>query len=143
MKLYHISGYIDNLKEKKFIPRIPKCKMDFENKSIKRICFSDSILGCLKSLPEYGNGVGSKSNMKLKLGIPIFFDVYTIDSEDVNKIYSPEFLFKNNYVKDSLKTKEYWVLSEVTAKKEFRIEIIDIYFNSKDEEIIRYTKRLI
>lgn len=141
MKLYHISGDINNLREKKFIPRIPECKMDLENGTIKRICFSDSILGCLRALPEDGNGVGSKANQRLKRGVPIVYDVYIIDSEEIKNIYTPKYLYEKGYVNDSLITNEYWILEEVIAKKEFRIEIIDIFFDESNNEIIKYVKR--
>lgn len=141
MKLYHLSGDINNLKEKRFIPRIPDCMMENENKTIKRICFSDNILGCLRALPEEGNGIGSKANNRLRRGIPIVYDVYTIEVDNNINTYSPEYLNKKGYVKDSLLTKEYWILEEVIAKKEFRIEIIDIQFDKSNNEIIKYIKR--
>ena len=50
--IYHLS-MVEGLKQ--LIPKIPECAIEkYEDKQIKRICFSDSIDGCLSSLQQPG-----------------------------------------------------------------------------------------
>lgn len=48
MNYYHISAYNQN--NKIFKPRIPDLKLDLEDDSTKRVCFSTSIKGCLYAI---------------------------------------------------------------------------------------------
>lgn len=51
--LYHVSFNLDEPLHKEFIPKIPSNTVNGENKSISRICFSDSICGCIRAINGY------------------------------------------------------------------------------------------
>lgn len=94
--LYHLSIYKD-LKE--LTPNIPKCAISmYEDTTIRRICFSDWIEGCLSALQD----------------IPKQYFVYVpLTYENINKkIYYPSV----KEVRDSKYTHEVWILDKIKVK---------------------------
>lgn len=53
--LYHVSYDLSEPLHKEFIPRIPNNTVNEEDESIPRICFSDSIQGCIRAISGYPN----------------------------------------------------------------------------------------
>lgn len=51
--LYHVSYDLSEPLHKEFIPRIPNNTVNEEDESILRICFSDSIQGCIRAISGY------------------------------------------------------------------------------------------
>lgn len=104
MLLYHISDNIC-LREKKFIPRIPKERIYNEDNSTQRICFSDSVRGALCACPR-------KSNYVTLDGCNgIILAVY---EANVNEYIPPAEL--EGKVPDACQTKEHWVTKSLDMK---------------------------
>lgn len=145
MKLYHVSSDISDFRKtvKKFIPRIPELRVSGENETINRICFSDDIRKCLVAMPEYkddgpyigGNttlGIGMRSTIQNRFGIPALFSVYELDTENIKEehILTPQEINEKGYVFDSLKNSEYWIVNEkIQLRKIETIRYIDFYEN--------------
>lgn len=133
--LYHVS--IVELKENElnFIPRVPKERMDAENDSIKRICFSDDIANCLKAMSDIEQvlwkSYTNDSNIKLF--------VYAIDESKLNSSSLLKPINVSTYVPDALENNEYWVLEEVEVNlinticlDESMYKIFDIDYDEDD-----------
>lgn len=99
--LYHLS---ENKNLSKLTPRIPECAISmYENVSIERICFSDSIDGCLSALQD----------------CPCKYYVYIPDEElDNDDIYYPTV----DEVRDAKYTHEVWVMKEIKVRCLGKIE---------------------
>ena len=93
--LYHLSEH-KNLTL--LTPRIPECAVSiYEDTVTKRVCFSDSIEGCLSALQD----------------IPRKYYVYTPQELiQQNDLYYPTV----NEVRDAKYTHEVWILQEVKVK---------------------------
>lgn len=93
--LYHLSRY-KNLKI--LTPKVPETAISiYENITIQRVCFSDSIEGCLSALQDS----------------PEKYYVYILDQEiEKNDLYYPTV----NEVRDAKYTHEVWILKEVKVK---------------------------
>lgn len=90
--LYHLSLQ-SNLSE--LIPNVPECAVSiYENTTIKRVCFSDFIEGCLSAMQD----------------LPHKYYVYT-PIQNVN-VYTPSV----DEVRDVKINHEYWVLDKVKVK---------------------------
>lgn len=90
--LYHLSSD-PNIKY--LSPKIPQCAIpERENRSIPRVCLSNSIEGCLKSLD-----------------FPCKYFVYTPVDANI-PIYQPT----TEQVRDAKYTGEVWVLEEIKVK---------------------------
>ena len=111
-QLYHISLEGNINEEKLFVPRIPRITMDTEDKSIPRICVSETIQGCIDSFPyKY-----DLSNIIIDGSVFLYlysFDLYKLGSNNVKYYYQLE-----DYVPDVMITKETWILKEVSSKPE-------------------------
>lgn len=112
-ELFHASTAIPFKNRKKiFTPRIPKCRADGEDSTTKRISFSDTILGCLKAIPDSYDGVSNRVSIQDTDGVPALFAIYRINTNTISKnnILTPEELYRE-YVPDALYTREYWILN--------------------------------
>lgn len=131
MLLYHVST--DLVKTKEFFPRVPMSAMDniLEDKTQKRVCFSDSILGAISAIPEVQSGTLTYNKLML----------YTLDTEKFKCQYSSSIeLFSEGFVIDSLLTGEYWIYdSFVLQGEEITLNILKedtfllTYFNNYKE----------
>lgn len=110
IKLYHVSFDIDNEPLcKRFVPRVPESHEYGEDNKTKRICFSDSIEGCLDSIGE--NKLPDIITGKTK--IIVWEKVFSIsDSELVDWKY----LYENDLVCDAAMTHEYWYKKPITIE---------------------------
>lgn len=107
--LYHLSKA---RKLKTLTPKIPECAVpQYEDTKTKRICFSDSIDGCLSALQCPGK-----------------YYVY-IPKENISEdsIYYPTV----DDVRDAKYTHEVWVLSEINVKCIGIIKCSDIYVKER------------
>lgn len=104
--LYHLSLY-PNLVE--LTPRVPECAVSmYEDTMTKRVCFSDSIKGCLSALQDSPN--------THYVYIP---EIEIPDSD----IYYP----KSYEVRDAEYTHEVWLLKPVKVKCVGIVESYDYY----------------
>lgn len=107
--LYHLSK---NGKLKTLTPKVPEGALpEYEDTKTKRVCFSDSIDGCLSSLMNPGK-----------------YYVY-IPKEDIREdsIYYPTV----DDVRDAKYTHEVWLLSEIEVKCIGIIKSSDIYLKER------------
>lgn len=113
MELFHISMDIKE-KTKLFVPRIPERIYNGENNTIKRICFSDTVHGCMKAIyvPLF------KPETKIMVYRKLF------DFNDKNLIH-PNEIYNKGYVKDAKANHEYWYLKPVVIVGEL-YQIINI-----------------
>jgi hypothetical protein len=110
MKLFHLS-YHKGLN--KLTPRIPECLIKgSEDSTIKRICCSNNISNCLKSINPFRGDI---------------LYVYEISDEFPDVIEPIQVV---EYVPDAEYTKEYWILNEVKINFVGIIEIIEGGFYS-------------
>ncbi len=104
--LYHLSR--DN-KLKTLTPKVPECAVPgYEDTETKRVCFSDSVDGCLSAIQSPGK-----------------YYVY-IPKEGIpqDSIYYPTV----DDVRDAKYTHEVWILSEVKVKCMGIIKSSDMYY---------------
>ena len=107
--LYHLST---NKNLNILTPRIPECAIStYENTSMKRVCFSDYIGGCLSALQ----------------GIPTKYYVYVPYNFQNENIYYPT----ENDVRDAKYTHEIWYLNEINVKCIGAIKSFNYDYNKK------------
>ena len=107
--LYHLSK-VENLEL--LTPKVPECAIPmYEDTKTKRVCFSDSIDGCLSALQSPGK-----------------YYVY-IPKENIQEdsIYYPTV----DDVRDAKYTHEVWVLSEIGVKCIGIIKCSDMYIKER------------
>lgn len=109
--LFHISSDILDAETKLFTPRVPENRCDDEDDTIPRICFSDSVLDCIKAIPDSYDGVYNRVRLQKERGIPALFSVYSIDEKKLSKdnILTPEQL--QHLIPDALQNSEYWIIN--------------------------------
>lgn len=108
--LFHLSTELpDSDKPKQLIPRIPTCRERGEDDTIPRICFSNSVLGCLKAIPDSYDGVYNRIYLQKERGIPVLFALYGIEEQElpIGFLRTPNEL--QELVPDAIKNQEYWV----------------------------------
>ncbi|MFW6015373.1 MAG: hypothetical protein ACOCRK_02985 [bacterium] len=130
MILYHLTANLNH--DGNFIKRIPsedilhhqmlfnekEDKFEYwsENNTIPRICVSTSVNGCASAIP-YG-GLRFKELVETQNRL---FKLFKIDTDKLdlnNHIWNWEYLYKNDYVRDSLHTDEHWILKDFSVPKE-------------------------
>lgn len=109
MKLYHISPDTDFL-GRLFEPRVPRLSKraeEIEDVVTPRICFSESVSGCISAMPKY-----SRNQVAVVGGR---FILYEIDTKDFSEedFVSNEMLVRRKAVYDANITKEWWLLKPV------------------------------
>lgn len=126
-KVYHLS--FSEVKNNLFIPRIPDIRLSGENDDILRICFSETIEGCISAMP---NGVGAIKGLLDLRETEIAFNgayLYEIDLRDIKQenILTPDELQNKRLVPDAIHTGEYWIINQkVKCKKAKLIQVRDI-----------------
>lgn len=128
MVLYHVSKITDK-KIEKFVPRIPKERLPKENSTIKRICMSSSLEGCLSAVPWGQDAVDAID----EYGTMLYrVHLFKIDKNDKNLI-TPQQLKENKYVPDAMTNQEYWYMQEIVPDEVFIINVRDCTYvrNSK------------
>ena len=114
-KLYHVTlDYNHEPDYKIFQPRIPKsapkmegiCSMDFTQKPYQRVCFSDSIEGCINAMKDGIYYIRDDTIIK----------VYEIEIPVDEKLKFPNDLHENYNVKDADFTQEHWYMGNLFLK---------------------------
>ena len=120
MILYHVS--LGNKEEfpKLFTPRIPSQdkRMDDEEGTITRICFSTDIIKAFDALPMSWYSLQEQ----LLDGKDVIFTVFTMDTEKYaikpENIITAHDLLKNGYVRDAYLSNEHWITCQNIEVKE-------------------------
>jgi hypothetical protein len=122
--LYHVS--LEKIKRNILIPRIPKQRIEGEDGKIKRICFCDSIEGCLSAMPA---GIQIAKNLAFlyrytKIA-PLLY-VYTVDESHIlpGNLIFPEKVVE--HVVDASLTGEHWVINQNVQCQESLIGLTNI-----------------
>ena len=115
LTLYHVSLDRNPKRSMLFIPKIPETCAKWENKDIKRICFSTSIEKCLittQSLDIFSHQI---------------LNVYKFEVDENDKnLKNPNYVYHEGCVKDALGNDEYWYLKPVELHCEsFKLKDID------------------
>ena len=107
MKFYNVTF---NLNDNKgvLIPCIPDSAGNGENKTIPRVCLTDSVEHCIQAIAS-----GNREVHKGAKFIVRETDIPTTRAELIN----PRFLKEQGYVPDALENKEYWYLKPVEFKR--------------------------
>lgn len=106
MKLYNVTFNIND-KRNMLVPTIPDSAGTGENKTIKRICLTDSIEHCMKAI-----AVGNRD-----IAIGAKFIVREVDiPKNAKALVNPKQLHNNQFVPDALENNEYWYLHTVKCK---------------------------
>lgn len=107
--LFHISKDI-SIKEKVFIPRIPKNRLPSEDNTLKRVCLSNALETCISAFPYKSDVIHHLSSRK-----PTYLSVYAVDEACFQEgdIKEPEEVV--NWVADAELRKEYWIMKPFTA----------------------------
>ncbi len=103
MKLFHVSFDLDEPLRKEFIPRIPSNTTNDENETISRICFSDSIQGCIRAINGYPKIDSSYVDVI----------VWEHDFQNTDSLYDWKYLYGRNLVPDAAVTHEYWYTKRI------------------------------
>ncbi len=108
MKLYRVSFDTSASLNRTFVPMIPESAGLEEDKTIKRVCLSSSIEGCLQAIPRGGKDIS--------VGVELIIYEAEISTLDENLIFPEEV---RDYVPDALENEEYWYMKELhmTGKK--------------------------
>lgn len=137
---YHVSKNL--ISGNKFTPRIPLFKESDENDTIKRICVSKTIGGCLTSMPQ-----GERGLSKLIGYTGGFLKVYKIDTDKLNisptSIIDTEVLYRKDYVRDSFVTNECWITESFEVPKEDIFYINPYYWEFNKVENVFYGLRVL
>lgn len=91
------------------LPQVPISAADDEEKTIERVCLSDSIEGCLKAI--------GPSDRLLHLMAEMVVRRVDISKLDKELLCNYSYLFDNGYVMDALWTHEYWYLGPVEVER--------------------------
>lgn len=129
MLLYHVTSDLNH--NGVFIPRIPEnVEIYDEDETTPRICVSNSIEGCLTSMPNGGDDLSNLleyCDNKLKVFV---FDTNKLGINDENIINS-KLLVDKYRVHDAILTGEHWLLNPVSLTESSIINI-----TSFDTELI-------
>lgn len=101
--LYHVSYDLSEPLHKEFIPRIPNNTVNEEDESILRICFSDSIQGCIRAICGYP---------KTDSGY-VDVIVWKHEFQSNDDLYDWKYLYSHNLVPDAAVTHEYWYTKKI------------------------------
>ena len=103
MKFYNISFNLKNTNNV-LVPAIPDSAGTDENKTIKRVCITDSIEHCMQAVASANREMckGAKFIVR-EVDIPL----------NREKLVHPRFLKEQRYVPDALENNEYWYLEQL------------------------------
>lgn len=123
MYLYHVDVNVNSTKRKKFVPRIPISAGKGENKTIPRICLSDSIDKCIQAIP----GLSELTDGNIH---KIRVYKYRVNRGNCDRIISPRTLYNRKLVPDALENNEYWCLKPITMDSNiYEVRDIGIEFD--------------
>lgn len=112
MLLYHVT--VDRRHNGIFEPRLPEnVEVYDEDQTTPRICVSDSIEGCLSSMPNGGEDLHDLLESNDSMIKVFIFDTDKLNIRDED-IVPPKMLKEKYNVKDAEVTGEHWLLKPVT-----------------------------
>lgn len=123
MKLYHIS--FTRIPNAYFYPRVPGTVAFYEDDCSERICFSESIVGCLAAIGDCETKLEECEGKAW---------LYSIDTDDFDRqvLFSWDELYKDNSVEDSPLTHEWWLMIDCIAKEQ------EIYFGGFTGDLVNW-----
>lgn len=134
VKLYHVAVGKHDL-ARTFTPRVPESANPPEDTITPRICFAESLEGCLSAI----------GHQFYYPGKPELLTVWEYDA-DTRYCIPPEYLYDKGLVMDSLRTREWWVLQPITLTGKY-VNLVNfettpyrIPDESKKQEVIQYIK---
>lgn len=114
MKLYNVSFNLNNTSNV-LKPSVPDSAAPDEDKTCRRVCFTDSIEHCLQAI--------AVCNRDIRVGARII--VRTVEKKDMFLKYLvvPQTLFYKKLVPDAMENHEFWYLYPIKAETvEYEIE---------------------
>lgn len=138
MKFYNITFDLNN-RDKVLKPYIPYSASDKENRTIKRVCITDSVEHCMQAI--------ATGNREVYKGSPFVLRVVEIVKSN-NQLVYPDKLVSCGYVPDALENKEYWYLKPIQCRAyKCVIESFDYEYDIawtciKTEDCRRIVKRI-
>lgn len=125
--LYHIS--LEDVSH--FSPRIPPVRLDNEDNSTKRICFSESIEGALSAIEGSIKLYSGMLILAEKYNCPPILHIYSINEDDVGSKYIINNEIVSTKVVDAFRTKEVWVTRDININEmEHKIVVLkDFVYN--------------
>lgn len=137
---------MEKIKDGMFIQRIPKQRLETEDNSIKRICFSSSLRTCLSAIPGGIQIIKNLIYLSLEFHVAPLLYVYILDETllpQENVMY-PEQVKK--YVVDAALTEEHWIINQNVICKEYLIGVLDFKYDyvmiPNEKAQIKYIKKL-
>lgn len=125
MILYHVS--FNEIKDGMLYPRVPTSRAPHEDKTIPRICFTDSIENCITAMPGGGRALKNLFLRSKMLPISAILHVYHINS---NSIKDGNIAFNSEvaqYVQDAKRTGEIWVVNQKVVCTHQIIEVTNVH----------------
>lgn len=122
MKLYHVSKRLDDVEQ--FAPRIPENRIEREDDTVKRICVSKSVGGCLSAVPDGGSEL---EQYLFDTGgfVQVFvFDTHTLGLSE-EEVIPPDVLYQKGWVEDAVATGEHWITVPVKPTESYWLLIGD------------------
>jgi hypothetical protein len=108
---YHIS--LNLFHNGEFYPRIPYDRYSSEDNAMKRVCVSDSVMGCFNAIPD---------EQLFTCDHHGYFKLFEIDTDALGicekSIIKPLTLYEEKGVFDALLTNEHWILTDFVVPKE-------------------------
>lgn len=106
MKLYNITFNLRDTKDR-LIPAIPESAGATENKTIQRVCLTDSIEHCMQAIATCNRNIAvGKQFIVREVEIPA----------NHSKLIHPKQLYRHKLVPDALENNEYWYLESIRCK---------------------------
>ena len=104
MKLYNVTF---NMKDKRSViePSVPESAGNGENKTIKRICLTDSIEHCMQAI--------AVCNREIREGATFILREVDTKYLDNKLLIKPKELKENGLVPDALENNEYWYIGKI------------------------------
>lgn len=145
--LYHVSLDFEHHIDL-FIPDIPKKRAGGEDSTMKRICTSDTLEGCMIGHPNVWYHAHEYTDMEYydpyeHMGfMTVLLDhenewghlmkVYEFEAEE-DQYIGPEKIKQENWVPDVDKTREHWIMEPIKAKRVFYLHLTNTELVDKNQ----------
>ena len=129
--LYHVSfERVD-----RFTPRIPQCRLRWEDALTPRICFSDSVKRCINAKPSGAKCLAAMIAFANRLpsgrqGVDpaVVLHLYVVEDQGEGAFLTPEQLAACHGVLDAQSTGEHWALATPAHMEHQTIRVLDATF---------------
>ena len=107
MTLYNVTF---NMRDRRRVlnPSIPESAGDGEDKTISRVCFTDSVANCIQAI--------AVCNRDIREGATFILREVDTDKLDKRLLIKPKELKERGLVPDALENNEYWYLGKVNVE---------------------------